>query len=226
LWLDQNFRALQGVENDSSYGWVNVGVDTGSANAYVVTNGSPYQSYRTGAHLAFIPANSNTGASTVNVDGLGSASILNPAGQPLTTGALVAGRLAAMLYSGSSFYLTTPTPFNYSNTVSTNTTLNAAGADRVSAYVALSATPITVTVQNVAWGVPCNIALTNVGGTTITATLIVTATSGAAYNWNVKVAGGSFVNASGSYAISIPTGGGFIWQVSPALNNSMVGILA
>ena len=59
------------------------GVDTGAANAYLVTAATPYTSYQNGMIVYFVPANSDTGTppgSTINVNGMGVIPIINPNG--------------------------------------------------------------------------------------------------------------------------------------------------
>lgn len=51
--------------------WVYVGTDSGAANAYVVTTTPALAAYTSGVIVCFIPANSPTAASTINVSGLG-----------------------------------------------------------------------------------------------------------------------------------------------------------
>ena len=52
-----------------------------------------------------VPANTNTGAVTINIDSVGAAAIVDLDGNALTSGTLVAGRLYQILYTGSNFRL-------------------------------------------------------------------------------------------------------------------------
>jgi hypothetical protein len=81
------------------------GVDTGVANAYIVNFNSPYSAYTNGEVLYFIPANANTGASTINVNGLGVVSIINQNGSALAANELLAGQVATILYYNGNFLL-------------------------------------------------------------------------------------------------------------------------
>lgn len=81
------------------------GVDTGSANAYVLTFDANFSAYTDGIVIYWIPANTNTGASTINVNGLGAVPIVNQDGSALYLGQLTAGQFAEIAYNGSSFYL-------------------------------------------------------------------------------------------------------------------------
>lgn len=73
--------------------------DTGAANAYVVANAAAFTAYPTASGLTIdvAIANTNTGASTLNVDGLGAKPILGLGLQPLQGGELQKG-VACLLY--------------------------------------------------------------------------------------------------------------------------------
>ncbi|MEC4682389.1 MAG: hypothetical protein VST70_01725 [Nitrospirota bacterium] len=68
-----------------------LGIDTGAVNACSVTLAPPPSAYVEGMDLTIIPAVSNTGASTLNINALGALPILYPNSSPLNPGALVAG---------------------------------------------------------------------------------------------------------------------------------------
>jgi len=82
------------------------GVDTGSINAYVLDFTANFTSYRDGIVIFWIPSNSNAGgAATINVNGLGPVSILNPDGSALVPGEMVQNQIAAIVYRSGIFYL-------------------------------------------------------------------------------------------------------------------------
>jgi hypothetical protein len=81
------------------------GVDTGSANAYILNFVANFSSYTDGIIIYWIPSNTNTGASTINVNGLGPVAILNQDGTPLYLGQLRANQFATILYKGTGFVL-------------------------------------------------------------------------------------------------------------------------
>lgn len=83
------------------------GVDTGVANAYVITFTASFSAYADGIVLYWIPSNSNTGASTINVNGLGVINITNPDGTSVVQGQIVANQPASILYKGGAFILLT-----------------------------------------------------------------------------------------------------------------------
>jgi hypothetical protein len=74
--------------------------DTGAANAYAVANLSAFTAYPTvsGLTIDVSIANANTGASTLNVDGLGAKPILGLGLQPLQGGELIVKGVASLLY--------------------------------------------------------------------------------------------------------------------------------
>ena len=82
-------------------------VDSGSANVYVLsTTGSQTfpPTYATGMRIRFVAGNTNTGASTVNVAGLGVKDVVNDAtGSALSAGAVTADALTEAYYDGTSF---------------------------------------------------------------------------------------------------------------------------
>jgi hypothetical protein len=83
------------------------GVDTGSANAYIINYSAPYTSYTQGTPVIyFIASNSNTGASTINVNNLGIVSIVNPNQSALTAGQIVAGQMVQIVWQTGQFILT------------------------------------------------------------------------------------------------------------------------
>src|ERR1700724_2648740 len=81
--LDLNNSTLAGVINDSSSGWVNYAADSGVANAYVVTLTSAPLAYNPAFTIVITIANSNSGASTINANGLGTRPIVTATGAAL-----------------------------------------------------------------------------------------------------------------------------------------------
>lgn len=85
-------------ESRMYHGTVNFGADAGSANTHVVT--TPYTvAYGDGLNVAFLPLATNTGATTINVNGLGVKSIRDPVGSALTAGLIVVGVPTEVRYS-------------------------------------------------------------------------------------------------------------------------------
>lgn len=103
--LDANATNATGAINDSSLGSTNGPLpDNGTVNNYAVTcaYGVP-SALNNGMTIFFIPANTNTGASTLTVSPLASAAIVNADGTAVGAGALVAGTAVGVVYDGTSF---------------------------------------------------------------------------------------------------------------------------
>ena len=81
------------------------GVDTGAVNAYVLTFSANFTSYTDGTVIYWIPGHTNTGASTLNINGIGVANIVYPNGSSLYGGELVAGQFAQVIVSSGQFVL-------------------------------------------------------------------------------------------------------------------------
>lgn len=90
------------TEEEIKQGKLNYAADSGVADAYVVTlTYTPTLS--AGLAVAFQAANSNTGASTINVNALGAKSILHSSGGALVAGDIVAGQIMELRYDGTAF---------------------------------------------------------------------------------------------------------------------------
>ena len=98
IWTRDQISALQLL---SLYG----GTDTGAANAYILNFSATFQSYVDGTVIYFKPANTNTGASTLNVNNLGVIPIVTITGAPLGAGQIQAGIIAEVVYIGGVFQL-------------------------------------------------------------------------------------------------------------------------
>lgn len=81
------------------------GVDTGAANAYILTAATPYTTYTNGELVFFVPTNTNTGASTININGLGAIPIVTITGLPVGAGQITAGIMTELIYFNGSFQL-------------------------------------------------------------------------------------------------------------------------
>jgi len=83
-------------------------LDSGSANSYTLgalsTKRAPVK-YTTGMRVRFVPGNDNTGASNIDVVGIGSKAILDQSGSPLVGGEIFAGIKLELFYDGADFRL-------------------------------------------------------------------------------------------------------------------------
>jgi hypothetical protein len=98
IWSLDNVRNSQLI---TLYG----GVDTGVTNAYVLNFTANFTAYTDGIVIYWIPSNTNTGASTINVNGLGPVAIVNQDLTALRSSQLVANQIATIMYQGGQFLL-------------------------------------------------------------------------------------------------------------------------
>lgn len=78
---------------------------TGSANAYVLTTGLSLAAYVSGQAFKIKTNFANTGAATINVDGLGAKSIVKNGSTALASGDLASGQVYEIAYDGTNFQL-------------------------------------------------------------------------------------------------------------------------
>ena len=87
---------------DGSFNYV---VDTGAADAYVMTLSPAITAYATGAHYVFKAVNASTGASTLNISSIGVKTILKHNDQAIEAGDIEAGSICVCIYDGTSMQL-------------------------------------------------------------------------------------------------------------------------
>ncbi|HVI08011.1 MAG TPA: phage tail protein [Candidatus Binatia bacterium] len=92
---------ISGIQNES----YTYGADTGAANAYVVTLVPVPTAYVSGMGVVFKAAHANTGASTLNVNGLGAKSIVKNGSIALVGGEIASGQIMYVKYDGTNFQL-------------------------------------------------------------------------------------------------------------------------
>jgi hypothetical protein len=90
--LNQLARGIQS-------GKIIYGVDTGTTNAYATALTPPLLSYYDGLAIWMLPANSNSGPSTVNINGLGARNIVRRGGGPLQAGDMPAQYKSLLTYN-------------------------------------------------------------------------------------------------------------------------------
>lgn len=95
-------RIIPGVLQTNSF---TTATDSGSANTYVMTLAPAVPSYSNGLGVILLPANTNTGASTLNLNGVGATAILNSDGSALSGGEIVQNVPVHLIYSNSNFYI-------------------------------------------------------------------------------------------------------------------------
>lgn len=101
--IDNAFDKLPS-ESELKRGTVTYAVDSGATNAYVIALPYTPSGYVDGLNINFRPTNTNTGASTVNVNGLGVKSIKRLDGSTLSPGDITVGCPIAARYSTATGY--------------------------------------------------------------------------------------------------------------------------
>lgn len=76
------------------------GVDTGAVNAYVINFAANFSSYTDGTVIYWIASNTNTGASTININGIGVINLVNQNGSALAAGQVQANLVSSILIKG------------------------------------------------------------------------------------------------------------------------------
>lgn len=86
------------------------GIDTGTADAYIVDNSTPAAALITGQLVTFAPINANTGPSTISLNGNPNVAIVRSNGSNLEAGDLTETIPVFAIYDGTRFVLLSPTP--------------------------------------------------------------------------------------------------------------------
>lgn len=202
--LDTNYSQLATAVNTLS-NFANYYVDTGSTNAIVITTSSPQIfSYVAGVTITVKVAASNTGATTVSVNGT-SKNVLSSLGSNLTANQLLTNQVYNFTYDGTNFYLTG----GYQLPVTTNTAGNVT--------IAAPGSGTSLTINN------STSALLNLNQTTsnVNAALSFT-TSGSGYG---VISSNTYLQLQSTLGVIIPSGGLSVGGVSgsAALTSTGVG---
>lgn len=81
------------------------GVDSGAVNAYVLNFVASFSSYTDGTVIYWFPSNTNTGASTLNVNSLGVIPIINGDTTPVRAGQIGQNQPTVVIYQSGKFIL-------------------------------------------------------------------------------------------------------------------------
>ena len=170
------------------------GTDSGSANTYVVTtNGGPTSNYADGNIVEFKAAATNTGASTINVNGIGVVSLTQSGGSALQSGTIIANTWYRAIYNStySAFTLIAPiSTTSFSGIISAAAPTNKVGLVAAGG-VSTNAVPIDAT-----YAIDQSIAPTWTGVHTFANTV--------AFNSTVTFATGlSLAGAANAYALTL-----------------------
>lgn len=126
--MDEHLRNLKTALLNDFPGYAGTvavtGTDGGAANAYTLTPSNALPGYSNRMIAVFAPTVANTGASTLNVSGLGAKSIVSVSGAALVSGDLAVGTIYLAAYDGTSFRLTSTTK-NYADQLAFTSSLPA-----------------------------------------------------------------------------------------------------
>lgn len=91
------------ISNDD---YVRFAADGGSNDTYVITLDPAATAYKTGQPYYFTANTLNTGAATLNINGLGAKSIVKGDSTALATGDIAAGQVVTVVYDGTNMVMT------------------------------------------------------------------------------------------------------------------------
>lgn len=105
-----------GADADAWGGYLNTGLDGidallgaittgGSANAYTLTTGQSLSAYASGQRFCIRASFSNSGAATINVDGLGAKNLTKNGATAVASGDIVSGSFYLIAYDGTQFQI-------------------------------------------------------------------------------------------------------------------------
>ena len=108
--IHESPKVLPAANGGAIYLWG--GTVGGTADVITLTPTPAILAYATGMRFAFAATGTNTGATTVNISGLGAKNIKSITGAALSAGEIVSGRLYSMSYNGTEFRLHENTAFS------------------------------------------------------------------------------------------------------------------
>jgi hypothetical protein len=97
--VEQFIEPIQNLESGKPW----YGDDTGSANAFAVDLDPAPSAYTEGLMVHFLATNNVTGATTLNVNSLGTKALLKEGGDALASGDIVADQMVSAIYDGADF---------------------------------------------------------------------------------------------------------------------------
>lgn len=105
---DTTINGTSKVTGNSTLATVNYGVDSGSTDDYVIALNPAISAYTIGQPITFKANTANTGAATLNVNGLGAKTIVKRVTEPLADNDILAGMYCLVVYDGTNFVLLNP----------------------------------------------------------------------------------------------------------------------
>jgi len=106
--VNSNANTLEIYHGAAGLRVLNHATDTGTANAYAVAPAPPITAYATGQIVTLKPANNQTGACTIAVNGLTAKNIKTLAGADPASGTLSTTGIYALMYDGTNFVILNP----------------------------------------------------------------------------------------------------------------------
>lgn len=119
--LDTNFTDILGFSNNP-YNRNNFAVDAGTTNSIQITLDAVPAAYTQGLEVSWKQLFTNTGAPTLNVNGLGAKNLVNQGGTAVGASGLSAGATYNAIYNGTAFYMITTPAGSSQSEVQTATT--------------------------------------------------------------------------------------------------------
>ncbi len=107
--------------------------DTGTVNSHIVDLVIAPAAYTVGMQVAFKALHGNTGAATLNLNGLGQKQLVRANGSQLSSGDYLAGAIVTAVYDGSKFVVTSYLPGQETEIKAQRDTVVQAAADAISA---------------------------------------------------------------------------------------------
>ena len=87
---------------------VNYAADNEASDTYVITLAPAITAYTTGMHVTFKANTANTGAASININGLGAKTIVKAVSTALSNNDILAGMFCLLIYNGTNFVLMNP----------------------------------------------------------------------------------------------------------------------
>ena len=91
------------------------GLSTGSSSVYVLSPVPAMTEYENGHYTSFVANHSNSGATTLNISGLGALTVKTGVGADLSGGEIVSGNIVTVVYDSASGYFILDSSTNFSS---------------------------------------------------------------------------------------------------------------
>lgn len=205
MWYDSNNNLIGEIDN--FFLAQNTGipffVTTGSPNAYIGTPSPAISAYTNGLVFNVLWNFTNTGASTINISGLGAVDLVDPSGNPLVPGENLIGTIGTIIFNNGSFVVANP---QNPTEIPIYTTTGAANA-----YI-LSPAPALTAYGDVAYFIKAS--FTNTGAATINVSGL--GNSPLKYSSGAPLVGGEIV-VGYTYEIAVRTSEVIVLNPTPLL---------